>query len=802
MRRLAGRDLGPSTWARRALGTVSALGVLGLVFELHADPASKPAQSAPTGSSAARPSAGPGESPSAKAPQPPKPFGPRAPAPVKPSPKLAGKAGSGPGTATVPPDATGESGAGGSPGSAKGTESDRSTEEPSAPPKPGAPKPAAPKPKGIKSAAAKPPPFKPHQRGRAPRQPIATLPPGVSRSEPNEAARRLIAAGPTGDEGRAEKTDPELRALSEAERVLFPRPLAGVTPGWNWDLPRPAKGSGPTVSSSGAPPGGPREIDSDQPSREDAAWLKSLSLPNLPVRLDARVVKYLKFYRDNPKGKSIVRVWAQKSGKYAPSIQAELVKSGLPTDLVWLSLIESGHNPSIQSPAGAVGLWQFVPETARLYGLTVDRWVDERLDPKRSTEAAILYLSDLKKRFGSWELAIAAYNMGFGGLGKAIRKYNTNDFWQLGRHEAGIPWETTLYVPKILATAIVMNNKKAFGIADVVPAEPVASDTVLVKPATPLSRVAAAAQIALPQIEELNPQYLASRTPPAASGKSATFAVRVPTGKGAGATQRLANVGNGEAEFGTYVVRFGDTPKCIATELGVIDQQLVKLNSLGDTELLEAGTVLLVPKGGNPGARDPEESVVVVPASEIAMSGRRRVFFRTRQGDALAAVSGALGVTPSELVGWNMLDPHARLQPGMVLQAFVPKNSALDRVRHLEEKDARVVVVGSQDFFDYFEGLNGKKRISLVAKAGDTLRSIGARYGMTVGSMERVNRRSNTEPLVAGETVIVYAPQTALAMKPAKAGETGEVQPLPALAEPTKGAAEGTAEAAEAAGER
>jgi membrane-bound lytic murein transglycosylase D len=415
--------------------------------------------------------------------------------------------------------------------------------------------------------------------------------------------------------------------------------------------------------------------------------------------------------------------------------------------------------------------------------LTVDRWVDERLDPKRSTEAAILYLSDLKKRFGTWELAIAAYNMGFGGLGKAIRKYNTNDFWQLGRYEAGIPWETTLYVPKILATAIVMNNRRAFGIADVVPAEPVAFDTVLVRPAVSLSRVAAAAQVSLGDIEELNAHYLASRTPPTATGKSATFAVRVPSGKGAGTAQRLAAVDGSEPDFGTYVVRFGDTPKSVAGDLGVNEQGLVKLNGLCDGEVLETGTVLLVPKGaGAIRTRDPEESVVVVSSSEFAFPDRRRVFFRARQGDTIAGVAEALGVTPGELLGWNMLDQAARLQAGMVLQAFVPKSNTLERVRHLEERDARVVVVGSQDFFDYFEAQNGRKRIHVTAKQGDTLKKVGQRYGMTVGSMERINRRSGSDPVAPGETLIVYAPEKALAAKaPTKAAEANGLEPLPAL---------------------
>jgi len=314
--------------------------------------------------------------------------------------------------------------------------------------------------------------------------------------------------------------------------------------------------------------------------------LKSLSLPNLPVRLDARVVKYLKFYRDNPRGRSIVRVWAQKSGKYAPSIQAELGKAGLPTDLVWLSLIESGHTrPSNHRPEP----WAFGSSCRDGAPLRLDGGSlgGRAARPRRSTEAAILYLSDLKKRFGTWELAIAATTWAFGGLGKAIRKYNTNDFWQLGRHEAGIPWETTLYVPKILATAIVMNNRRAFGIADVVPAEPVAFDTVLVRPAVSLSRVAAAAQVGLADIEELNPHSWRRGLP---GGFVEVGDVRGAVRRqGHGAAQSLAAVGDGESELGTYVVRFGDTPRCISSDLGISEQQLERLNGLGDGETLEAG---------------------------------------------------------------------------------------------------------------------------------------------------------------------------------------------------------------------
>jgi membrane-bound lytic murein transglycosylase D len=353
-----------------------------------------------------------------------------------------------------------------------------------------------------------------HQKGKPPHKPAPSLPANAARAQPDRAARQKIADGPTDEDLRAGKDDPELRSLKAAERVLFPRPLTGVEPGWSWDLPEAVGKAGPEVITQAAPSlrpsGARREAVEGAP---DAAWLKGLSLPSLPIVLDEFVLKYLRFYRDSPSGKAIARVWTKKSGRYAAAMRAELARAGVPTELVWLSMIESGHNPSIVSPAGAAGLWQFMPDAGRTYGLTVDRWVDERLDPERSTQAASRYLSDLYRRFGSWELAIAAYNMGYGGLARSIRKFNSNDFWELVRYEAGVPWETTLYVPKIFALSIVMNNKKAFGLDGVETDAPDSFDVVQVGPSVPLSDVARAAGVSEAEIVALNPAFLSGRTP-------------------------------------------------------------------------------------------------------------------------------------------------------------------------------------------------------------------------------------------------------------------------------------------------
>ncbi len=641
----------------------------------------------------------------------------------------------------------------------------------------------------TKPAATKPKKVRTHRVGRPPRSPKPVMPEGVPKKEPDEGKRRHIAGGPTQEEREAGLADPELLALKQADRILFPKPLSGFTPGWSWGLPAKPAGDAPTVEASGLPPSASLSSDDEQ-AQSDAEWLRSLTLPDLPVRFDARVIKYLKFYRDTARGRNIARVWARKSGRYAAALRAEVAKAGLPKDLIWLSLIESGHNPIIHSPVGAAGLWQFMPATGRMYGLTVDRWVDERLDPERSTQAAVRFLSDLHRRFGNWELAMAAYNMGYGGLSRAIRKFSSNDFWELSRYEAGIPWETTLYVPKIFAIAVVMNNKKAFGIDDITPDPPVSFDTVLVGSGTPLSDVAKAADVPVAALKALNPQYLASRTPPAEKGEERRWPVHVPSGSGLKVAKKLAKSGPG-SELVPYRWRFGDTFEDIAESRGTTARKLQRVNGIGD-ESIKSGTIVLVPRADSAtkeaASDQPDAEVVVVPARKFEYEHRKRVFYRTQSGDSLDRVASEFGVTRAELLAWNALDDSARLQSGLTLQVYVPKSAQLDHVRYVAEADARVLVAGEPEFYEYHEGLKGKKRMLVAVRKGDTLRSIGNRYGMSIGWMERVNRRSRSSDLTPGEKVVVYTERHVPEPGGARAKAGTELSPLPAVEAPAPNA--------------
>lgn len=593
-----------------------------------------------------------------------------------------------------------------------------------------------------------------HQKGRAPAKPAATLPLGAALPAPDERARQRITGGAASDdERRRGKDDPELRSLRDAERVLFPRPLSGLELGFEFTPPTSA---GPELEASGLPGGLGKRGDSPTSHGAEEGWLRGLTSPDLPTRYDERVVRYLRFYRDTPSGRAIARTWAKKAGRFGPALRAELGRAGLPTDLVWLSLIESAHNPTISSPAGAAGLWQFMPDAARNYGLVVDRWVDERLDPERSTQAALRYLSDLHRRFGSWDLAMAAYNMGYGGLSRAVKKFNTNSFWELARYEAGIPWETTLYVPKILATAVVMNNRRAFGLEGVSADPPEKLDVVVVGPSVPLSEIARVVGSTPAALEAANPQYLAGRTPPASPGAARpSYRVRVPEGS-ARKWNPAALAGDDQLE--AYVVKAGETVERIARARGTSERDLREKNRVTADEVLAAGTVLLVPRLVSHVEPPPTTAaeLVVVPARSVDYPERKRVFYRVVSGDTTSGVASAFRVSPQELADWNTLDVQARLEPGMSLQVFVPKGADLSKVLHVPEAHAQILVAGSPEFCDWFEAQNGKKRLVIAARDGDTLGAIGKRYGMTVGQMERVNRRGRTDQLAAGERIVVY----------------------------------------------
>src|SRR6266581_604021 len=251
-----------------------------------------------------------------------------------------------------------------------------------------------------------------------------------------------------------------------------------------------------------------------QPS--DGAGTESFSqaTPRVPVRDNAEVQRFLEHFQTGYR-RAVVERWIERSGRYAGMIQGVLRAKGLPEDLMFAAMIESGFNPVAVSRAGAKGLWQFMAPTARRYGLRVDRWVDERLDPEKSTVAAARYLSDLHALFGSWELAKAGYNAGEMKVLRAMKALGTKNFWELTRGRV-LRDETKNFVPAIQAATLIGREPERYGFT-ASQTEPLAYEVAPVPSGFALSHVAAVAGVDTDVLCELNPELSLRRTPPGRS---------------------------------------------------------------------------------------------------------------------------------------------------------------------------------------------------------------------------------------------------------------------------------------------
>jgi len=249
----------------------------------------------------------------------------------------------------------------------------------------------------------------------------------------------------------------------------------------------------------------------------------------IPVVLNERVMHFMTYFQT--RGRESFSIWLARSGKYIPNMKVILQQRGMPTDLVYLAMIESGFNVKARSHAAAVGPWQFIKPTAKRYGLRVDSWVDERMDPNKSTVAAANYLSDLYAMFQNWELAAAGYNCGEDRVQNAIDKYQINDFWQIS--EFTLPKETKNYVPKLMAALIIARDPAKYGFVGISYHEPVPYETIRVAPQKSLSEVARVIGVSPTKLKELNPALIHEATPP-----GNPYPIHVPPGYASIVTQK------------------------------------------------------------------------------------------------------------------------------------------------------------------------------------------------------------------------------------------------------------------------
>jgi hypothetical protein len=266
-----------------------------------------------------------------------------------------------------------------------------------------------------------------------------------------------------------------------------------------------------------------------------------------------------------------------RSGKYMPMIIQVLHEEGVPEELAYLALIESGFLTHSVSPSGAVGLWQFVPSTARQYGLRIDSWVDERRDPLKSTRAAATYLKDLHDYFGRWYLAVAAYNAGQGAIDKAMQRSGASDFWSLST-KAKLREETRNFVPRFVAASLIANDPQKYGFIDLAYDPPMDYEEMEIQGSLRLASLAEMAGTDPETIRALNPALLRSSTPP----EESAFRVKFPVGHATIFAQSYQERQTKPAQFLTHEVKKGETLFAIARRYGQRVKSLMDLNGLAN----------------------------------------------------------------------------------------------------------------------------------------------------------------------------------------------------------------------------
>jgi membrane-bound lytic murein transglycosylase D len=450
------------------------------------------------------------------------------------------------------------------------------------------------------------------------------------------------------------------------ELVLMRRAADEDRRGASCDIDRPLYSKGPRYESR---PDAMAD-DADDLDGPGVDALSRLQMPDLKVSISRRTLKYVRFFAKTDRGRGMFETWLKRSGKYQDLIQSELRRRRLPEDLIWVSMIESGFDPRVKSPAGAVGLWQFMPATGKVYGLDQNKYMDQRKNPRLATQAAAHHLRDLYLRFQSWDLALAAYNMGYEQLLSAIDRYGTTDFNELARQEA-IPSETASYVPKIAAAAIVANNLERFGFDRVEVTRPIDTAEIAVPPATPLKILAKACGVSSSLIRSLNPDVLGDRLPPGRGD----FLVDIPSDALSRARASLPSLLDNEP---------------VETDANVLDPvDLLGGRDFKPRRSEEDGSLLsLLPHparrrtmrdeiealGGVDGdadrARDDDDL-----APRRGHKGREVLMYRVGPGDTLVGIAKQFALDVEDVARDNKIDSDDTLKSGQLLKLSVRKDA-------------------------------------------------------------------------------------------------------------------------------
>ncbi len=352
---------------------------------------------------------------------------------------------------------------------------------------------------------------------------------------------------------------------------------------------------------------------------------------DFPLVVNDYVAGFISYFTNSKAGHAHLVRSLERAGKYKDMISKDLRDEGLPQDLIYLAVAESGFQPQVvNAHSGAGGMWQFMPFQGA-YGLTRNGYFDERFDPEKSSIAYAKYMKTLYNQFGDWYLAMAAYNWGPGNVQRSVMRTGYADFWELYRRNV-LPEATKNYVPGIIAAIIMAKNPGQYGLDNIVPDEPVVSDTVTVDYPIDLRLVADVTNSSLLEIVALNPSLLRMTTP-----RDMPFDLHIPVGTHDLFAARIKDIPDDKrSSWRFHVVRSGETLDGIASAMHAHASDIAKINGLTADDGVDSGDELVIPI-----------------ANAVANAGPQR--YSVRRGDTLVTVADRFGVSVEELRRWNHL---------------------------------------------------------------------------------------------------------------------------------------------------
>ncbi len=512
---------------------------------------------------------------------------------------------------------------------------------------------------------------------------------------------------------------------------------------------------------------------------------KILPKTQVPMVINEPVKQFLSFFMG--RGQKFVPTWFYRSGYYFPMMKKVFAEEGLPQELIYLSLIESGLNPCARSIASAVGLWQFIRSTGSQYGLKGDFWTDDRRNPEKATRAAARHLRDLYDIYQDWYLVLAAYNSGGGRVNSAIRRGRSNDYWEIS---SKLPSETRGYVPQYIAISLIFMNPEEYGFTNLQYATPFDMDTVKINGCYDLDVLADAAGINANDIKLMNPDLVQGCTPP-----STIYSLKVPKDKTEVFVENLKQIPPEKRKtYLVHVVKKGETLTSISNKYNISKSLLSELNGLEkyarSKKKLPRGIGLKIPLRASPalaavtlqpkedGAASPTtaETTTDTNDNDTAVekeqntgddqekdklpgeSNKAKIIYHVHEGDNLKSIASMYDVRISDIRNWNDIPFGQDVSEIDSLDIWIPKsNLALyQNINGLNSSEKSKLVSTKNTL----KPEKGQGWFTHKVRKNETLSSIADKYDVPVKSLKKWNGiKKNT--IAKGKTLKIYGQSTA-----------------------------------------